>query len=209
MSQLSSMATDRVLVESAVNGDPAAMNKVAAIYFPLIRDELRFHPGARGAEDDITSEASLSLIKYVRLAEQLDLKVNFRSVVRTIIKRRVLDHLREQKRHPDFRGIGGTDHLDRAQQQEAREEKVDPLEDFVGNEEWKAAVIARLEKDISTRQFEIFVMAFDVPRWESFPTQKEIARTLGLSAPTVNEALTIAKRRFKKILQEELERKDD
>ncbi len=217
MSRLSEIVTDHNLIEAAKSGRRDAMDELFRRYDPAVKAELRFHKVPERDREDVAQEVRLNIFRRLANADDpLEIERSFRSLIRKILVRRVLDYLRGEKRHPDRQPSGGTTHADWLSNQSGGEELTDPeLNDpeltdpvtrLIDDPSFRERAVARLQADISDRQFEIFKRVFDVPRWESFPYQKQVAADLGLSEGVVSDAMKIARRRFKAILHEEMDR---
>ncbi len=111
MIQLDQIKTNEDILRRATAGDREAQATVAETYLAAVESEIRrFHKIAEWDRDDVTQDVMLSLVRLMQVGSVLEIKLSFRALLRTIIKRRVIDRQRTHARHPDWQPVGGSDH---------------------------------------------------------------------------------------------------
>lgn len=203
MSQLNQIKTDKDILDLATMGDSEAQATVAERYRPAVESHIRFHRIAQQDREDLTQDVMLDLVRLMRVGKVLEIKVSFRALLRKIIERRALDAQRKRSRHPDWQPIGGTDHQNRLAEHRGGEAFVDIVIRLMADPKLRDLVVMRLEAVVTPRQFQAFRLACDVPRWEVFPSQAEVAATMGIAEGALSIALQRAKREFVAIVMDE------
>jgi RNA polymerase sigma-70 factor (ECF subfamily) len=192
-----STSTSRSLLDRARRDDPAAWDRLVALYAPLVLHWCRRWSLPEQDIADVFQEVFRAVAGHLRTFRKASAGDTFRGWLRVITRNKVNDHFRRQGQEP--RGVGGSEALARLAALPAPGE-----EDETGEEQ---AAEEHAEQGLLRRALEMIRGEFEERTWQAFwrtAVEGQAAADVGADLAMSPGAIRVARCRVLHRLREEL-----